>query len=72
MSAFTTRQKEELQSSALSVELDIDSILEWIAKHCLPEDVFSDKQLDDWARAHDFITQEESDEAVARAESGEG
>lgn len=70
MRSFTTRQKDELHATALTAELDIDNILEWIAKNCDPEDVFSEADLVKWARANDFVGQSESEDAaeVARTE----
>lgn len=64
---FTHSQKDQFRDAALEVNLDIEAAIEWISSHCDPEDVFSDKDLEGWARANDFITKDESEDAVEEA-----
>jgi len=42
----------------------LDEIIEFIAQNYLPEAIFDDDALDDWARGNDYILIEEAEDYV--------
>lgn len=37
----------------------VDMIVDWISNHMNPEDVFDDRELDDWAARNNYVVEEE-------------
>ena len=50
----TSRQDKEFVESLISRTLLEDAIA-WISRNMSPGDVFSDRELSDWAESNDFI-----------------
>lgn len=59
MPNFTAKQEDEFRESAVTTSVDMDNVIEWVAKYCDPEEVFSEDELEKWARENGFVKEDE-------------
>lgn len=55
--ATTLRQDQDFLAHVIPSAL-LESAIEWIAKNMSPDDVFSERALEEWAEANGFVVKE--------------